>query len=48
VYAQAEKIYDTTLQIMDFARREKINNQEAAIQQAEQRIREVGRLRMAR
>jgi leucine dehydrogenase len=48
VYAQAEKIYYTTLQIMDFARREKINNQEAAIQLAEQRIREVGRLRMAR
>jgi len=47
VYAQAEKIYDTTLRIMDFAQREKISNQEAAIQLAEQRIRDVGRLRGA-
>lgn len=48
VLAQAEKIYDTTLRVLDFAEREKINNQEAAIQLAEQRVREVGRLRLAR
>jgi leucine dehydrogenase len=48
VYAQAEKIYDTTLRIMDYAQQERINNQEAAIQLAEKRIAEVGKVRVPR
>lgn len=48
VYAQAEKIYDTTLRIMDYAQQERINNQEAAIQLAEKRIAEIGKVRVPR
>lgn len=48
VYAQAQKIYDTCLSILDLAGREKIATQEAAIQMAENRIAQVGRVRIPR
>lgn len=48
VMDQAEKIYDTCLDILKFAEREKITSQEAATRLAEKRIAEVGRLRMSR
>ncbi|MGE0590298.1 MAG: leucine dehydrogenase, partial [Cyclobacteriaceae bacterium] len=47
-YQQAEKIYDTCLNILNLAEREKITSQEAAIQLAEKRITEVGRVRIPR
>ena len=48
VMEQAEKIYDTCLNILGFADSEKISTQEAAIRLAEKRIADVGRLRMTR
>lgn len=48
VMEQAEKIYDTCLQILTFADREKISSQEAAMKLAEKRISEIGRLQMVR
>ena len=48
VYAQAEKIYDTCLSILNLAGQEKISTQEAAIQLSEKRIAEVGRVRVPR
>ncbi|HRW99347.1 MAG TPA: Glu/Leu/Phe/Val dehydrogenase family protein, partial [Cyclobacteriaceae bacterium] len=47
-YQQAEKIYDTCLNILNLAEREKITSQEAAIQLAEKRMTEVGRVRIPR
>lgn len=47
-YQQAEKIYDTCLQIFDVARDRDITTQEAAIEIAETRIKEVGRLQLTR
>jgi leucine dehydrogenase len=48
VYSHAEKIYDTCLNILNLAEREKISSQEAAIQLSEKRIAEVGRVRVPR
>lgn len=48
VYHQTEKIYDTCLHILNFAEKEKITSQEAAIQLAEKRIAEVGQVRIPR
>jgi leucine dehydrogenase len=48
VYAQAEKIYDTCLSILNLASEEKISSQEAAIHLAEKRIAEVGKVRIPR
>lgn len=48
VYAQAEKIYDTCLSILNLASTEKIASQEAAIHLAEKRIAEVGKVRIPR
>lgn len=48
VYAKAEKIYDTCLSILNLADNEKISTQEAAIQLAEKRIADVGRVRLTR
>lgn len=48
VYAQAEKIYDTCLSILNLASAEKIASQEAAIHLAEKRIAEVGKVRIPR
>lgn len=48
VMEQAEKIYDTCLNIFQFADSEKISSQEAAIRLAEKRISEIGRLKMTR
>jgi leucine dehydrogenase len=45
---QAEKIYTTNLNILTLAENEKISTQEAAIQLAEKRIEEVGRVRIPR
>ena len=47
-YEQAEKIYTTCLNILNLASREKISSQEAAIRTAENRITEVGRVRIPR
>ena len=47
-YEQAEKIYTTCLNILTLASREKISSQEAAIRTAENRITEVGRVRIPR
>ncbi len=47
-YKQAEKIYDTCLNILNLAEQEKITSQEAAIHLAEKRIEEVGRVRIPR
>jgi leucine dehydrogenase len=47
-YQQAEKIYDTCLNILTLAEREKITSQEAAIQLAEKRISEIARVRIPR
>ena len=47
-YGQAEKIYTTCLNILNLASREKISSQEAAIRMAENRIAEVGRVRIPR
>lgn len=48
VMEQAEKIYDTCLNIFSFAEGEKISTQEAATRLAERRISDVGRLKMMR
>lgn len=48
VFEQAEKIYDTCLNILHLAEREKITSQEAAIKLSEKRIDEVGRIRISR
>lgn len=48
VFEQTERIYSTCLHILNVADREKINSQEAAIQLAEKRIEEVGRVRIPR
>ena len=48
VMEQAEKIYDTCLNILNFADDEKLSMQEAAIRLAENRISQVGVLRMTR
>lgn len=48
VYAQAERIYDTCLSILNYASAEKISTQEAAIQLAEKRIADVGLLKVTR
>jgi leucine dehydrogenase len=45
---QAEKIYQTNLSILNLADDEKISSQEAALQLAEKRILEVGRVRIPR
>ncbi len=47
-YRQAEKIYDTCLNILNLAADEKVSTQEAAIKLAEKRIEEVGRVRIPR
>lgn len=47
-YQQAEKIYTTCLNILNYAAAEKISSQEAAIKLAEQRINEVGRVKLSR
>ena len=47
-YQQAEKIYDTCLNILTLAEREKITSQEAAIQLAEKRIGEIAKVRIPR
>jgi leucine dehydrogenase len=48
VYEQAEKIYTTCSRILDLASTEKISTQEAAIQLAEKRIEQIGKIRMSR
>ncbi len=48
VLEQTEKIYDTCLDILNFAQSEKISTQEAATRLAEKRIEDVGRLQMTR
>jgi leucine dehydrogenase len=48
VFEQAERIYNTCLNIFALAEAEKINTQEAAIKMAEKRIEEVGRVRIPR
>jgi len=47
-YQQAEKIYDTCLNILMLAEREKISSQEAAIALAEKRISDIGKVRIPR
>lgn len=48
VFEQAEKIYDTCLNILNLAEKEKITSQEAAIRLCEKRIAEIGHVRMSR
>lgn len=48
VMEQVEKIYDTCTRILTYAEAEKISSQEAAIQLAEKRVEEIGRIRMSR
>lgn len=48
VFEQADKIYNTCTQILKVAEDEKISTQEAAIQFAEKRVQEVGRIKMSR
>jgi len=48
VLQQAEKIYDTCLNTLNFAESEKISPQEAAIRLAEKRIASIGKLRTIR
>jgi leucine dehydrogenase len=48
VFEQAEKIYDTCLDILTVADLEKISSQEAAIKLAENRIAKIGKVRMSR
>jgi leucine dehydrogenase len=48
VFEQAEKIYDTCLNILTLAESEKISSQEAAIRLSEKRIEQIGRVRMSR
>lgn len=47
-YLQAEKIYDTCLNILNVAEKEKITSQEAAIHLAEKRISEIGKVKISR
>ena len=47
-YATAENIYDTCLNILNLAENENIAPQEAAIQLAEQRIADIGRVKLPR
>lgn len=47
-YATAEKIYDTCLNILNVAEKEGISSQEAAIQLAEKRIADIGRVKLPR
>lgn len=47
-YQQAEKIYDTCLNIFAVAQDRKITTQEAAIEIAEKRISEVGKIKLSR
>jgi leucine dehydrogenase len=47
-HLQAEKIYDTCLNILKLADEEKISSQEAAIKLAESRINSVGRVKLPR
>jgi leucine dehydrogenase len=46
VFAHAEKIYSTCLEILKVADRDKVSSQEAAITLAEKRIQEIGRIKM--
>jgi leucine dehydrogenase len=48
VFAHADKIYDTCMKVFRLAEKEKINNQEAAIRVAEERIEAIGRVRIPR
>jgi leucine dehydrogenase len=48
VFEQAEKIYDTCLNILKLADREKISSQEAATRLAEQRVASIGHIRTMR
>jgi len=48
VFEQAEKIYDTCLNILNVSEKENVSSQEAAIKLAEKRIGEIGRIRMSR
>lgn len=48
VMEQAEKIYDTCMNILNYAESEKMSTQDAAIRLAEKRIADVGRLQMSR
>ncbi len=48
VFEHAEKIYTTTLNILNLAEAEKISSQEAAIKLCEKRIADIGRVRMSR
>lgn len=48
VFDSAEKIYDTTLTILNLATQEKISSQEAAIRIAEKRIADIARLKTTR
>lgn len=48
VFEQAEKIYNTCLNTLNFAENEKISPQEAAIQLAERRIAAIGKLKVSR
>jgi leucine dehydrogenase len=47
VFEQTDKIYATTLNILNLAEKEKIATQEAAIKMAENRIAEIGRVKMS-
>lgn len=47
-YKQAEKIYDTCLNILNLAEQEKITSQEAAIKLSEKRIGEIANVRIPR
>lgn len=47
-YAAAEKIYDTCLDILHVAEAQGISSQEAAIQLAEKRIADIGRVKLTR
>ena len=47
-YATADKIYDTCLQILNYAEDESISSQEAAIKIAQDRIDAIGKLKLTR
>lgn len=47
-YQQAEKIYDTCLHILNVAQQRDITTQQAAMEVAENRIKEVGKLKLSR
>ncbi len=48
VFEQADKIYDTCSRILAYADQEKISSQEAAMKLAEERIAQIGHIRMSR